>query len=457
MSLLKIINGANNDKDFIPKIHEYIVDDVKTDKGQLVGTSNCFRKHAVKDFMTVKKLHHKTHGRQGIHMVLSITPDIPENSDEVYMDIADEIASYFSEYQSVYSVHKDTRHRHIHMVLNSVSYETGKKFSQSKQELNQLKGYFNHVLSDYELDIIKTKTDDILDENPYNFDDGFDFLEIDCDEEENEITIYDDNDYDAIYISEESCSHIEKTRKTEENALVITGVNNESEDIYMNNNKFFEHANTNCNYENEVPFDVQSDPIYNPQIPTQIQQPYMSPAPSAPQFYPEPVPQNMYHTNSPVSPQQYPVPDAYQPYVGAAPQNMYHTNPPMNPQQYPVPNAYQPYAGPTQQNMYPTNPPVNLQQYPTLFINHNQNLNIRVSETADPEITNRYITHFANIPNDSIDKVKLGMAVMHKFNQQNINANVVVGMDKNVNIDLVGLSDEDEETDGEIIDIPNSK
>ena len=146
MSLLKIINGANNDKDFIPKIHEYIVDDVKTDKGQLVGTSNCFRKHAVKDFMTVKKLHHKTHGRQGIHMVLSITPDIPENSDEVYMDIADEIASYFSEYQSVYSVHKDTRHRHIHMVLNSVSYETGKKFSQSKQELNQLKGYFNHVL-----------------------------------------------------------------------------------------------------------------------------------------------------------------------------------------------------------------------------------------------------------------------------------------------------------------------
>ena len=515
MSLLKIINGANNDKDFIPKIHEYIVDDVKTDKGQLVGTSNCFRKHAVKDFMTVKKLHHKTHGRQGIHMVLSITPDIPENSDEVYMDIADEIASYFSEYQSVYSVHKDTRHRHIHMVLNSVSYETGKKFSQSKQELNQLKGYFNHVLSDYELDIIKTKTDDILDENPYNFDDGFDFLEIDYDEEENEITIYDDNDYDAPYISEEPCSHIEKTRKTEENALVITGVNNESEDIFMNNNKFFEHANTNCNYENEVPFDVQSDPIYNQQIPTQIPQPYMSPVPSAPQFYPEPVPQNMYLADPPVNPQQYPVPDAYQPYAEPTPQNMYHTNPPMNPQQYPVPDAYQPYAGPTQQNMYPTNlpmnpqqypvpnayqpyagptpqnmyptnppmnpqqypvpntyqpyaeptqqnmyptnPPVNLQQYPTLFINHNQNLNIRVSETADPEITNRYITHFANIPNESIDKVKLGMAVMHKFNQQNTNVNVVIGMDKNVNIDLVGLSDEDEETDGEIIDIPNRK
>lgn len=79
------------------------------------------------------------------------------------------------------------------------------------------------------------------------------------------------------------------------------------------------------------------------------------------------------------------------------------------------------------------------------------------SETADPEITNRYITHFASIPNESIDKVKLGMAVMHKFNQQNINVNVVIGMDKNVNIDLVGLSDEDKETDGEIIDIPNSK
>ena len=457
MSLLKIINGANNDKDFIPKIHEYIVDDVKTDKGQLVGTSNCFRKHAVKDFMTVKKLHHKTHGRQGIHMVLSITPDIPENSDEVYMDIADEIASYFSEYQSVYSVHKDTRHRHIHMVLNSVSYETGKKFSQSKQELNQLKGYFNHVLSDYELDIIKTKIDEILDENPYNFDDGFDFLEIDYDEEENEITIYDDNDYDAPYISEESCSHIEETRKIEENALVITGVNNESEDIFMNNNKFFEHANTNCNYENEVPFDVQSDPIYNQQIPTQIPQPYMSPVPSAPQFYPEPVPQNMHHTNPPVSPQQYPVPDSYHPYAEPTQQNMYPTNPSVNPQQYPVPNTYQSYAEPTQQNMYPTNPSVNLHQNSTLFINYNQNLNIRVSETADPEITNRYITHFASIPNESIDKVKLGMAVMHKFNQQNINVNVVIGMDKNVNIDLVGLSDEDEETDGEIIDIPNSK
>ena len=402
MSLIKIINGANNDKDFIPQIHKYMVDDVKTRKGKLVGASNCFKEHAVKDFMTVKKLYHKTHGRQGIHMVLSITPDILKNSDEVYMEIANRMANYFSKYQSVYAVHKDSKYRHIHMVLNSVSFQNGKKFSQSKQELNQLKGYFNHILEEYNLDIIKTKTDDILDENPYNLDDGFDFLELNDDKPEPRISPLMDASQDELFMAELSGNHIVKSRKTEENKPVFTGSDNESEDIIMNKNNNFEYGNNSINYDNSVPFDIQPVTVPSQYIPPQMYQPqYNFPAP----YIPQPVQQDMYYANA---------------------------NMPTNVQQYPM--------------FYPP--------LPTFFFNNNQNLNVRIPMTMTPDMLNQYISINALTPSDYIDKTKLGMAVMSKFNQQNINANVMIGMDKNIYLDFVDSLNNNEKFGGDVIEVP---
>ena len=230
MSIVKNINGSNNEPDYISANYAYVTDPVKTDNGKLVGAVNCSVKHAVKDMMTVKKVNHKTHGKQAFNMVISITPDLPSVGDEVYMNIAEKVAQRFDKHQSFYAVHKDSKYRHIHITTNSVSYETGLKYSQSKKELNNTKVYINHLLEKYGLDIIKTSVDDMLDNSAYSIDDGFDFLEIQDDKPEPKVSVIVDTEDDL-----EFCDNTEIKNSNEKNTTVVTICDKKTEEIDMTN------------------------------------------------------------------------------------------------------------------------------------------------------------------------------------------------------------------------------
>lgn len=179
MSIYRIINGKNNDLDFLEKKRKYITDDVKTDGGKLVGMSACLSEHGIDDWISVKKAYHKSNGKQGEHIALSLTPDRKSVSNEEYMQVAEEVADLlFQDYNCIYAVHIDSTYRHIHFLVNSVSYVDGKRFHSSKSDLAQTKITVNRILERHNFDIISSSTDNMIDDTPYDLESGFEPLEI---------------------------------------------------------------------------------------------------------------------------------------------------------------------------------------------------------------------------------------------------------------------------------------
>ena len=68
-------------------------------------------------------------------------------------------AEYFQGYQCVVATHMNTDHTHNHIIMNSVNYETGRKFHQSAREMQQAKEFSNQLCLQYGLSITETKAD----------------------------------------------------------------------------------------------------------------------------------------------------------------------------------------------------------------------------------------------------------------------------------------------------------
>lgn len=198
MSILKHVSGSNKDPDYKNTLIDYLTENHKTADGQYVDTYGCSKTAPLRDMNTVCKVHHKTDGKQAEHFVLSVTPDKKENTNASYMEIGRRISSYFDGFQSVFALHTDTSTRHLHFLINSVSYKDGRKFSQGPTELNNFKTYCNHVLHENGFDIIKKGNNELFDDTPYSLKNGFDFLEVSEDEPQEcaeASPVITDNDY----------------------------------------------------------------------------------------------------------------------------------------------------------------------------------------------------------------------------------------------------------------------
>ena len=83
------------------------------------------------------------------HFIISFEP-AEVSALTVAYDIAKRIAAFFfGEYQTVFAVHEDKPHLHIHIVINSVSYTDGHRYYGKRQEFNAFKSYIKQVLADY--------------------------------------------------------------------------------------------------------------------------------------------------------------------------------------------------------------------------------------------------------------------------------------------------------------------
>lgn len=178
MSLLKMINKIRRGKTAMIDLHEYVTAPAKTENGILIGAKDILSHLPITEMMTVKKLFFKTGGREQIHMVFSLTPDDPNRSDNLYLQFASKVAGLFEGFQSYYAVHKDTAVRHLHIVLNSVSYLDGHKFSQSRSDLHRLKQQCNDLLGQFGFDLISIRPDDMLDSTDFSERMDFVFLEV---------------------------------------------------------------------------------------------------------------------------------------------------------------------------------------------------------------------------------------------------------------------------------------
>lgn len=106
---------------------------------------------AKEQFEIVATTYDKTFGTRLRHMILSFG-----SSEQITLHEAKGIAYraalyYGYEYQIIWAVHRDAEHIHIHMVMNTVSYRTGKKYDGSKADYYGFKEYLNSILVPYGL------------------------------------------------------------------------------------------------------------------------------------------------------------------------------------------------------------------------------------------------------------------------------------------------------------------
>ena len=179
MSLILCRQGDNKTLKDFKDIVEYCTDPIKTKDSCFTFAFGCITDDPLSEMIAVKTINGKSYGRQYTQTIISPTPVHSSVSNEEYMDMAKEIGKHYYDlgFQCVVTVHFDTGKRHVHLLVNTVSLVNANKFSQSISQLNRFKLHCNRILSKYGFDLVKSPTEKILDEKPYSFKDGYEFLE----------------------------------------------------------------------------------------------------------------------------------------------------------------------------------------------------------------------------------------------------------------------------------------
>ena len=115
----------------------YVTQAKKTmlDGAWLVTGSNCVPQASYLEMMTTKQRFKKSDGRQFYHFVQSFSAydDLtPQEANAIGLELAQKA---FPGYEVVIATHVDTSHLHNHLVVNSVSCESGRKLHQNRDTL----------------------------------------------------------------------------------------------------------------------------------------------------------------------------------------------------------------------------------------------------------------------------------------------------------------------------------
>ena len=137
MAITKILNiqesEGRNPASHLKNALEYIQNPDKTEECILVGGINCLPDTAFEQMEETKNIFHKTGKRQGYHVIISFSPEEKVTSEQA-MYVLEHFAKDVlgDDYEAVYAVHTDKEHMHGHLIWNSVSMTTGKKYNSPK-------------------------------------------------------------------------------------------------------------------------------------------------------------------------------------------------------------------------------------------------------------------------------------------------------------------------------------
>ena len=144
--LKEVIDYANNpdkttDKKYLDKdlyaTLRYTQNDKKTDQTMYVSAINCPKQRAYQCMMTTKQRYGKFGGNVAYHAYQSFKTDevTPDEAHQIGIETAKRM---WKKYEVVVTTHLNTDNIHNHIVVNSVSFKTGRKFE-------------NHVSDHYKL------------------------------------------------------------------------------------------------------------------------------------------------------------------------------------------------------------------------------------------------------------------------------------------------------------------
>ena len=160
MAITKILNiqesEGRNPASHLKNALEYIQNPDKTEECILVGGINCLPDTAFEQMEETKNIFHKTGKRQGYHVIISFSPEEKVTAEQA-MYVIEQFAKDVlgDDYEAVYAVHTDREHMHGHLIWNSVSMTTGKKYNSPKSNWkNHLQPITNKYCDELGLSIL---------------------------------------------------------------------------------------------------------------------------------------------------------------------------------------------------------------------------------------------------------------------------------------------------------------
>ncbi len=132
----------------------------ETSKQRLVSGINCDGENAFKEFMATKKSYGKTDGMNFYQYVQSFSPEeniTPQKAHEVALEFAERA---WTGYEVLVATHCDAQHIHSHFVINSVSFENGKKLRQNPNTLKSLRALSDEICRQHNLSTLEPYSKD---------------------------------------------------------------------------------------------------------------------------------------------------------------------------------------------------------------------------------------------------------------------------------------------------------
>ncbi len=156
MAVIKALNS----KGPLDGIIKYVTREEKTEE-RLISGKDCSPSNVLEEMKVTKEIFNKTAGRQYKHFIQSFDPN--DNLD--YMK-ANKIGLEWAEknfkgFEVLISTHKDKGHIHNHFVVNSVSFEDGRKLRYSNKELQNFKNVNDRICEREGLNIVRELSKDI--------------------------------------------------------------------------------------------------------------------------------------------------------------------------------------------------------------------------------------------------------------------------------------------------------
>ena len=127
---------------------------------RLVSGINCDGENAFKEFMATKKSYGKTDGMNFYQYVQSFSPEeniTPHQAHEIAIEFAEKA---WTGYEVLVATHCDAQHIHSHFVINSVSFENGKKLRQNPNMLNSLRALSDEICRHHNLSTLEPYSKD---------------------------------------------------------------------------------------------------------------------------------------------------------------------------------------------------------------------------------------------------------------------------------------------------------
>jgi len=153
------VRNKTQSRTAMSKVMRYVLQDKKTlleqeKKMRLLSGKDCLVETAYQEFMAIKRQYDKEKGRYFYQYIQSFPPGENASPEQIHQ-MGLELAEYFKGYEVLVATHIDRDHWHNHLIVNSVSHETGLKLQFGEQDLIRFRNLSDSICRAHGLDTLE--------------------------------------------------------------------------------------------------------------------------------------------------------------------------------------------------------------------------------------------------------------------------------------------------------------